>query len=159
MTRLKQFAPKFGRFALVGLSGTLVNLALLWLLASAGMPRLLAALVATELSIINNFVWNDAWTFGQQASQRSRLARFLRFQCIASFTAVLTLGLFALFSDYLHIYYLLAQFIAIGVATLLNFVANSRLTWGEQAALDFELPFQPASFAIPPTLAIKEVEE
>ncbi len=156
MTRFWQIAPKLGRFAAVGLSGTIVNLGVLWLLATAGMPRLLAALIATEISIINNFIWNDAWTFKAQARQNSRSSRnrFLRFQLVASFTAILTLGLFAFFSDGLHLYYLLAQFIAIGIATLINFVANSRLTWGAQPVMELSSPF-----ATSQTMAIQESQE
>jgi dolichol-phosphate mannosyltransferase len=158
MRRIKTLIPTFSRFLAVGLSGTLVNLALLWLLVNLGMDHLLAALVATEISIINNFFWNDQWTFkGDIGQDHSKLARFFRFQVVASFTAVLTLGLFSVFFQVWHIYYLLAQFWAIGFATLVNFSVNSWLTWGL---------FGPARLAIasisgtPATVKIvKEIEE
>ncbi len=129
---LKRISPTFGQFLLVGLSGTLVNLACLWLLVRLGVPQLWAALAATEFSIINNFFWNDFWTFQHHPSRQllSRWQRFGRFQIVASGTAVLTLGLFGLLSGPFQLYYLLAQFIAIGLATILNFALNSRLTWG-----------------------------
>jgi dolichol-phosphate mannosyltransferase len=115
----------------VGLSGTLVNLGLLWVLASLGMDHFLAALLATEVSIINNFIWNDCWTFKTTDPRgRSFLARFIRFQTFASITALMTLGLFSLFYQAFKFHYLLAQFCAIGFATLVNFSINSWLTWG-----------------------------
>lgn len=120
----------FGRFLLVGLSGTVVNLAVLWLLVTLGLPNFPAALIATEVSIINNFIWNDRWTFRSQ-SHHPLAARFFRFQLVTSFTAILTLSLFTFFNSRLHLYYLLAQLTAIGIATILNFVVNSKLTWGK----------------------------
>lgn len=131
MTSLKRIAPTFGRFLAVGLSGTIVNLGILFVLANLGMDHLLAALVATELSIINNFFWNDRWTFKQPGGAKSSgLARFLRFQAFASITAVMTLGLFSLFNQGFKFHYLLAQFCAIGIATMVNFSINGWLTWG-----------------------------
>ncbi len=132
MTQLGRIAPAFGRFLIVGLSGTLVNLSALWLLVNAGLPQLLAALLATELSIISNFVWNDCWTFKKfqfQPQPYSLLARFARFQVVTSLTAVLTLGLFVFLSQVGGLHYLVAQAIAIGLATILNFMLNSKLTW------------------------------
>lgn len=129
MASFRRIIPVFGRFLVVGASGTLVNLATLWALVNAGVPHLLASLLATEVSIITNFILNDNWTFKRQG-ELSVLARFIRFQLVTSVTAVLTLGLFALFYNTLHLYYLLAQFLAIGIVTVLNFSVNSKLTWG-----------------------------
>lgn len=131
MSSLKRIAPTFGRFMTVGLSGTIVNLGVLFGLVNLGMDHFLAALLATELSIINNFFWNDRWTFKQNTGRNcTGLMRFLRFQAFASITAVMTLGLFSLFFQGLKFHYLLAQFCAIGFATLANFTINGWLTWG-----------------------------
>lgn len=129
MKQWRQLAPAFGRFLVVGLSGTLVNLSGLWVLVNVGVPQLISVLVAIELSIINNFVWNDCWTFRQAGGASSWLVRFGRFQLITSLTASLTVGLFVLLNQAFHLHYLLAQFTAIGLATLVNFVINSQLTW------------------------------
>lgn len=126
---LIKLAPTFGRFLVVGLSGTLINLATLWLLVNLGVPQLFASLIAIEISIINNFIWNDCWTFKACRLDLNILGRFGRFQLITSVTALLTLGLFMLFSNTLNLHYLLAQFLAIGIATVANFLINSRFTW------------------------------
>lgn len=117
----------------MGLAGTIVNLLSLAGLVRLGLPNLGAALLATEIAIIHNFLWNDKWTFKQnQAStngSNSRLARFGRFQLVTTLTGILSLGLFAGLNSGLGWHYLLAQLGAIGVATVLNFGANSKLTW------------------------------
>jgi dolichol-phosphate mannosyltransferase len=130
MKRWKHLASAFGRFLLVGFSGTLVNLAVLWELVTLGLPQLAAAIIATEVSIINNFLWNDLWTFRVVGVPRtSRLVRFARFQIVTTLTALLTLGIFAFLSTYGHFHYLLAQAGAIGLATVTNFALNTRVTW------------------------------
>lgn len=143
MKRWKHLVSAFGRFLLVGLSGTLVNLAVLWELVSLGLPQLAAALVATEISIINNFLWNDLWTFRIVGVPRtSRWGRFARFQSVTTLTALLTLGIFAFLSTYWHFHYLLAQACAIGVATITNFALNTRVTW--RRPLEIIRPASPA---------------
>src|SRR5687767_6577737 len=62
------------RFGLVGLSGVVVNTAALWGLArGAGLPVLLASVLATEMAILSNFLLNDRWTFRAEA-RRARTA-------------------------------------------------------------------------------------
>ena len=162
ITRFKKIAPTLVQFGLVGLSGTLVNLALLALLVTAGLPHLLAALIATEVSIINNFVWNDRWTFKRAGGQSSLLDRFKRFQVVSSLTAILTLGLFTLLADGLHWNYLLAQFVAIGIATVVNFSVNSTFTWGKesrQVQVTTEGPGSTLNFGGVNLEVVKELEE
>ena len=57
---------RFVRFAAVGLSGVVVDMGVLYLLSDPstlgwGLTR--SKIIAAELAIINNFIWNDAWTF------------------------------------------------------------------------------------------------
>ncbi len=133
MRRLIGLAPILGRFLLVGLSGTVVNLAVLAGLVTVGLPTLLAAVIATEVSILTNFICNDLWTFrpkGDEGMARLSLRqRFGRFQVIAGLGAFLTIGLFGLLHNGVGLHYLVAQTLAIGLTTLVNFAANLRLTW------------------------------
>lgn len=135
MVSIKQVTSTFGRFLTVGLAGTLLNLATLWLLVNLGLDPLWASLLATEVSIVHNFLWNDSWTFGGiETGNNSKLSRFGRFQLITSFTAGLSFGLFSLFHLVMGWHYLAAQMTAIGLATVLNFVTNSRFTWNRAGA-------------------------
>lgn len=54
---------RFFRFAVVGLSGVLVDMMFLFLLSDAStlaLPLTRSKIIAAELAIINNFLWNDA---------------------------------------------------------------------------------------------------
>ena len=83
---------RYLKFGLVGASGTLVNLGVLyacqeWLLQSIEpTQRLYASLaLAILLATVNNFVWNRRWTWQDrlQHSTTGELRQFARY-CLAS---------------------------------------------------------------------------
>jgi len=127
---------RFVRFATVGLSGVVVDMGMLYLLSDPttlawGLTR--SKLIASELAIINNFIWNDAWTFRDLASnQRSikqRLRRFGKFQLICLAGVVLNTTLLNLQFNLLGMNRYLANAIAIAVVTGWNFWLNLKLSW------------------------------
>ena len=78
---------KFLRFGVVGFSGVFVNMGVLYLLRNILHLELTRSLiVAAEMAIISNFLWNDLWTFGdiskRQRGNRQRLKRLLKFNTI-----------------------------------------------------------------------------
>jgi putative flippase GtrA len=55
---------RYTQFCLVGGSGTLLDMSVLWLLASPAMlgwSMSLGKVIAAEVSLANNFVWNELW--------------------------------------------------------------------------------------------------
>jgi dolichol-phosphate mannosyltransferase len=78
-------------FGIVGLSGIVVNMGVLWLLTSYfGIYYLLSAILAIEVSILNNFLWNDLWTFGSERAhqKRSSAGRIWLFHLVSAGGAV-----------------------------------------------------------------------
>ncbi len=80
---------RFLRFGLVGLSGVFVDMAILYLLSdptTLALPLTRSKIIAGEIAIFNNFLWNDAWTFAdvstRQQEWHQRLKRFLKFNII-----------------------------------------------------------------------------
>src|SRR5262245_20154845 len=86
---------RFLRFALVGGSGVLVDMAFLFLLSdprTLGLGLTRSKVIAAELAMVNNFLWNDAWTFRDlvaERGKRARLRRFLRFNLVCGAGLVL----------------------------------------------------------------------
>lgn len=64
------------RFNAVGAAGFVVQLAVLWLLARAGMHHTAAALLAVEVAVLHNFVWHWRWTWRMSGSPWIPLGRF-----------------------------------------------------------------------------------
>jgi dolichol-phosphate mannosyltransferase len=127
---------RFLRFITVGLSGMAVDMSLLYLLTDAStlaLPLALGKLVAGESAIINNFLWNDRWTFADfsrtQTSQRQKFRRFLKFNLICSLGLLLSTTLLDLIYHFaIHDRYI-ANFIAIVSVTFCNYWLNLKLSW------------------------------
>lgn len=127
---------RFVRFGLVGLSGVFVDMAVLYLLSdptTLGLPLTRSKIIAGEIAIFNNFLWNDAWTFAdvamQQNSWRQRCKRFLKFNIICLAGLVLNVLVLNLVFNFLIRNRYVANLIAIAIATVWNFWVNLKLSW------------------------------
>jgi dolichol-phosphate mannosyltransferase len=123
---------KILRFGVVGCSGIVVNIGLLWILTTfAGIPDLVSLAIAIELSIVNNFLWNEHWTFG--GGEAHRLGdvrhRFVSFQAVSIGGALINWFLYFLLTRWAGVYWLLANLVAILVAFAWNYLVNRNLTW------------------------------
>ncbi|MBH8572309.1 glycosyltransferase [Nostocaceae cyanobacterium CENA369] len=127
---------RFLRFGLVGLSGVFVDMAILYLLSdptTLALPLTRSKIIAGEIAIVNNFLWNDAWTFAdvsmRQQEWRHRLKRFLKFNIICLAGLVLNVLVLNLVFNFLIPNRYIANLIAIAVATVWNFWVNLKLSW------------------------------
>ncbi|MEG3894837.1 MULTISPECIES: glycosyltransferase [unclassified Microcoleus] len=125
---------KFLRFGIVGLSGVFVNMGVLYVLRTFLNWELTRSLiVAAELAIISNFLWNDLWTFGDiskgQPGKRKRLKRLLKFNTICLMGLILNVLLVNLMFNVFGVNAYLANLIAIAAVTLWNFWINMKLSW------------------------------
>jgi len=120
------------RFVVVGASAALVQTAVLWLLVEVGgLNYLVAATIAIELTIILQFVANNAWTF-QHASYTARsdyLVGLLRTNLVRGSAIPLQLGLLWAFVNWAGLVYLLANGFAIFISGLYRYYLDSRWTW------------------------------
>jgi dolichol-phosphate mannosyltransferase len=127
---------RFVRFGLVGLSGVVVDMVILYLLHSGlGLPLTRSKIIAAEVAIINNFIWNDAWTFAdvslQQQGWSARLKRFGKFNLICLAGLVLNVLVLNLIYNlvFSQRWAYLANLIAIAIVTFWNFWLNLKLSW------------------------------
>lgn len=72
---------KFIKFAIVGGTGFVVNLIFLRVFRSLGLGEVFVWLFATELAIINNYVFNNIWTFKEDKIKglKATVLKFLQF--------------------------------------------------------------------------------
>lgn len=127
---------KFIRFGLVGLSGVFVDMAVLYLLSDAStlaLPLTRSKIIAGEIAIFNNFLWNDAWTFAdvsiQQKGWKQRIKRFLKFNVVCLAGLVINVLVLNVVYNFLIPNQYIANLIAIAVATIWNFWVNLKLSW------------------------------
>ncbi len=129
-------SARFIQFCLVGLSGVVVDMGFLYLLSdetTLGLPLTRSKIIAAELAIINNFLWNDYWTFRdiscRQPGKRQRLKRLIKFNLICLAGLVLNVLFLNLFFNVFNLNRYLANFLAIALVTLWNFWFNLKLSW------------------------------
>ncbi|WP_246112329.1 glycosyltransferase [Thermococcus aciditolerans] len=117
------------KFTLVGLSGVVVNEGFLWAFVNfLGWDKILANIPATELAILNNFTWNDLWTF--RDLKRKPLWRRLATFHVAAITGALVQWIIYAGLVYLGMNYLVANLIGIVVSFIVRFIVNRHVTWG-----------------------------
>lgn len=113
------------RYAIVGASGVLVNLAALWVLHTGlGVPFPLASALATETAILTNYLGNELWTFHHRRLAWARLARFnvTALAGLAGTVAVATAAESLLGPT-------LGQLAGIAVGAGINYLVNFFWTW------------------------------
>jgi dolichol-phosphate mannosyltransferase len=142
---------RYIKFGLVGASGTLINMVVLYvsqeyLFAAIATPRtrLYASLaLAIAVATANNFTWNRLWTWADRLHNTAALhpppgqahkaginvflGQFGRYAFASWFGIVLQYGLTLWLSHTLH--YLLANVIAIVIASVSNFLFNDHWTF------------------------------
>jgi len=97
----------------------------------AGLYYLVSAAIAIEVSIVNNFIWNDAWTFKSARDLRleRKISRFGSFQAVSVGGLVINMVILYLLADVAGIYYLVANLVGILIAFAWNYGVNRHLTW------------------------------
>jgi dolichol-phosphate mannosyltransferase len=127
---------RFIRFGVVGLSGVFVDMTFLYLLSDAStlaLPLTRSKIIAAELAIINNFLWNDIWTFKdiskQQPSKRQKIKRFIKFNIVCLGGLILNVLLLNFFFNVFGLNRYLANLLAIAVVTFWNYWLNLKLSW------------------------------
>jgi putative flippase GtrA len=125
----------------VGASGAVVNLGALWLLAGVlRMGDVAASALAIEVSIIWNYLLNDAFTYRDRnaGAQAGFVRRMLRYNLVSlvglaaqlgTFVAIQALVVHALDREALGALRYLAQCAGIALAASWSFLGNLHFTW------------------------------
>jgi dolichol-phosphate mannosyltransferase len=118
------------KFVLVGTSGIVVNMVIFHLLVTLGIPIHLASPLAIEASILNNFTWNDMWTF--RGERGRRVVRCLNFHGATLMGALINyLALLALIRTGLT--HLTANLIGIFLGFTTNYLLSELYVWKAKA--------------------------
>jgi dolichol-phosphate mannosyltransferase len=127
---------EFCKFGLIGASGLAVDMSFLFLLTDPrffGLSIVLSKLCAAEVALINNFIWNELWTFRRFQKEAARpidvFRRLLLFNAICGVGIGFAVFLLQLLHDWLHWPLYLSNLLAIGIVTLWNFSLNARYNW------------------------------
>ena len=121
------------KFNAVGIAGMGVQLlALIALTAGLGLNYLMATFLAVETAVLHNFAWHERWTWVERTrfSTGGAISRLIRFHLANGLISIAgNLILMWLFVSQLRLHYFLANLIAIGACSIMNFFASDRLVF------------------------------
>jgi putative flippase GtrA len=135
LTRLSAIAStnprlvrQFLKFAVVGAIGTCVDVSILYVLHElAGLNLYLSNAVSFTVAVINNYLLNSFWTFGDQEKRHGR--QIVQFFIVSVIGLLLSSGLLYIFHDIYGLHYLAAKVLSILVVLFWNFTANRLWTF------------------------------
>lgn len=126
----------FLKFAIVGLSGVIVNLGIFTLLLQMNVNKYLASPISIEASIITNFLLNNYWTFRWRKTHDHVGIKGLKFNMVSVISLVVSYSTFVLLSvlfpatqPEIH------QLVGIAPAMLINYFLNSYWTFKNTSEL------------------------
>ena len=128
---------RFIKFGAVGVSGTVINIAVLYacqeflLLQIADFHARLnySIAIAITLATISNFYFNRRLTWRDRQVEASPPVVVLFFKYVAAAGVSIAIQSLITKSLSLYLHYILANLVAIGLSSVFNFVANDRLTF------------------------------
>lgn len=122
----------FFKFSVVGFSGVLVNLAVYSFLLHLKMLYLWAAGISFVVAVTNNFYWNYIWTFRNKGRHKSVERKYLDFFLISLVNFLVNLILLRVFVEVFYLDKIVAQLLAVGLASVLNFAGNFLITFKDK---------------------------
>ena len=127
----------FAKFALIGLSGVVVNLGVFQLLLNLGMHHYIASPIAIETSVVSNFLLNNYWTFADRIMEGRKRVRGLKFNLVSLLALAVSFSTFVVLSLLFPQAPLVAlQACSIVPATIVNYSLNSWWTFANSSEDD-----------------------
>lgn len=118
------------KFGIVGGSGVLVNMGLLFILTRYLSVRLeIASAIAIEVSILSNFFLNNLWTFKKRDTHVTFWMRLLRYHLVTGLAGVVNYLVLLLLVKTFGLHDMLSNLIGILIGTFINYSLNSLWTW------------------------------
>ena len=120
------------KFGLVGTWGFVVNMFFLWFFTeTVGLFYLFSSLIAIEISLINNYVFNDLWTWRDRGKEGKKeyLKRTLQYHATASAAMLANIAILWILTELADVYYLASNVFGILCGAVLNFFLNDRWTF------------------------------
>jgi dolichol-phosphate mannosyltransferase len=144
---------RFIKFAVVGASGVLVNMGVFALCAeiafsdlSGELRNVLAGIVGVVVSILSNFLLNDAWTWRDRRREGSRhfLTRMGKYYVVAGIAGTVQIGVLYALSGPMDLNAYLSNFAGIVAGVLINFFVNNLWTFrADGSTLPDKTPGEP----------------
>ena len=142
---LKHHGIPFLKYALVGVSGTILDVGLFTLLVAVTplgetlLGHIIAATITFTIAVSNNYFWNSRWTFKEHARRDKK--QFFQFFLVSIigwalntfFLTVFSTLFIHLFSTLTPLLSALAKICASGIVLIYNFLMNRFWTFKKRS--------------------------
>ena len=123
---------QFAKFAIAGLIFAVVNILILYALTDfLGIYYILSSVIAFFLGSTGNFLLNKKWTF-KEKMRHNFFDKYIKAMSVNITAVVITIALLFILTEFLNIYYLISQTIAMAVAFVANFIGNKKIVFVSQ---------------------------
>lgn len=134
---LKEARVTLPRYIAVGIVGAAIGMVTIWCFTElVGLYYLVAGCLGAFFSILNDFAFNEAWTF----SHRGRVGlftielakRFAKFILTKAAGFLICIAVLALFTQVVGWHYLVSNLFAIGASFVWNYTTSSFWVWARR---------------------------
>lgn len=119
----KKNVIQFIIFAIVGVSNTLVDLIVYWLLLQLSVYYVIANVVSYGAGMLNSYLWNRNVTFKENRADRSKQT-IIRFIVWNASTLLLSTGIIYCLTELFELHALLSKIIATCIVLAIQFLGN-----------------------------------
>jgi len=120
----KELFKQFFKFAIVGVINTLINLIVLYSLTELfNVYYIISAVFAFIVAVTNSFILNKIWTFKERIGDDT-IKKYIKFFIVSVIALLINLAILYSLTEFLHIYYMFSQIIAIVISLWVNFLGN-----------------------------------
>lgn len=117
---------KLFRFVIVGATGTIWNLGLMYFLTDVvGFHYILSYVIAFSVALTNNYLLNSRWTFQQNPT----VSGWLKYGFISLFTLGANEILLYILTGKLGLWYMASAMIGILTAFVINYFLSRKIVW------------------------------
>jgi putative flippase GtrA len=129
--RLGPETRRIVKYAIVGVSNTIVALGSYAILLALGVDYLIAGALGWVLGALNGYTWNRIWTFDRA---EHRMSLLLRYSAVAAIGSSLNIGLLALLISVFGADELPGELLALPIVVLATFFVNRYWVFREHVA-------------------------
>ncbi len=133
---------RFITFTFVGISGIVVNNAILFYAKEyLYVPVSLASLIAIQIAIFNNFIWNRkfTWTDREMKGYQAIRTGLIKFTLVSWIAGGLNWVILLILYHSFGLHYIIANLIAILIASVLNYLLNDLWTFRHKGNAEKEI--------------------
>lgn len=120
---------QFINFALIGLIGVVLNITLFYFVTEyLKIHYLTSSVISFLFASTSNFILNKVLTFKEDLFFKTK-ERYVKFILISLLSFLVNFTCLYVFTEFLQIYYLISQILAIGISFIINYVGNTVWTF------------------------------